>query len=111
MKVILAIFFVALIAAFYIWNRRPIERTPEEIAALLRARLRGEEDQGEWDYFTKCRVRDMRLEAIRAKVLEIEVLGSPYLKQDGEDPFQLSDLGAKRFEELMSECKQISQTS
>lgn len=102
---------IALLVAFAYWNGRPVSRTPDEIAQLLRARLRGEEDPGQWDYFVSCRVRDDRLEAVRIKWLSVEIEGSKYLSSDSQNMLELSELGVKRLGELVAECEAISPSS
>ncbi len=111
MKIILPI-VIGLVVAFFYWNRRPVSRTPKEVAELLEARLRGDEAPGAWDYFTSCRIGDERLEAIRLSVEEIEVLGSKYLEGSTDKPtMALNELGISRFQELLSECKQLNDSS
>lgn len=58
---------VALIARF---TERPMDRTADEVAAWLRARMEGVELDG-WDGFLAIRIADPELEDIRARVAAI----------------------------------------
>ncbi len=106
--IIIGVIVILLGAAFWFWNQRPVDRTPEEVSRLLQSRLDEEFDDGEWDYFSNCRIKDKRLERIRRSVEEIDVIGSPYLQAGSASLFALSELGRKRFEELIQECKNLS---
>ena len=48
-------------------TERPIDRSPEDVAHYLRARLTGEADSWDWDDFATIRIADRDLEDIRVK--------------------------------------------
>ena len=48
-------------------TERPIDRSPEDVAHYLRARLTGETDSWDWDDFAAIRIADRDLEDIRVK--------------------------------------------
>jgi len=98
------------IAIFAVWNSRPVDWTPAEVAQLLRARLRGEQDSNDWDYFVSCRIRDERLEEGREHVLRMEVVGSHYLSGSSENILDLSDAGVSRLEELIAVCETVGRS-
>jgi hypothetical protein len=96
------------VAAFLYWNSRPVQRTPNEVAELLRARVDGSFDGGEWDYFISCRIADQRLEKLRQKILEVEVIGSEYLDDKDGNLLALSSKGVRYYESILQECKALS---
>ena len=57
-----------LINRFIRWNHRPHERTPDQVAALLRSMLNRSASQGEIDYFISVKIADPSLDAIREQV-------------------------------------------
>lgn len=58
----------AAINSFIRWNHKPRERTPEQVAALLRAMLDGTASNGEIDDFISVDIADPRLDAIKDEV-------------------------------------------
>jgi len=87
-----------VIVVLYYLNKCPVRRTPSEVAELLHARLAGEKDDGQWDYFTSCKIWDVQLEEIWQLVEASEVLGSPCLAPTGGDMLRLSKAGRAHYE-------------
>jgi hypothetical protein len=104
-KIAIFVMLLLAIAVLVVWNRRPVDRSAAEVANLLRLRIEGADTDGGWDYFVSCRIRDSKLEKIRASVESMEVVGSPYLMHTGSNLFALSPIGKEAYTKLLHECE------
>jgi hypothetical protein len=57
-----------MVDGFVAWNQKPRERTPEQVAALLRAALDGTATHRDMDYFISIDIADPTLNEIKDEV-------------------------------------------
>ncbi len=105
--VIAAAIVFAIVILLLAINRKPIDRSPEDVAAILRSLINGSLSSAEWDYFVSVGIRNPALENIRVRCIELWKKDSPYLKAGAIDPTELSELGIKQIQELQKECEEI----
>lgn len=88
---------VALVASLL---KRPLRRTREEVASLLRARLSESYSLSAWDEFLCVAIADPRLEAIRNECISLEEAA---INED--EPTYLTTAGRTRVKGLLEELE------
>ena len=95
------LFLVSLVSGIL---SKPLPRTHSDVAALLRRRLAGTQDRGEWDDFVCRPIADFQLEAMRRSCVNIEEKESI-----GTPPSYLTDAGHRQLTALINELDGVEQ--
>jgi hypothetical protein len=103
------IWLVIAAIAFVLWriNRRPVQHSAAEVAAMLRSLLAGTTGSREWAYFQSVQLQDPRLEDIRKRCVALWERGSPAVKRADSDPLPLTESGKGQVSELLAECEAL----
>ena len=94
--IVLAVIVKLVISPF----EKPINRTREEVAAILQRRLSDAPDWNEWDDFICIPIADPNLETIRKECLVLEQRGD-----SAEAPSFLSAEAIERYRTLVTELR------
>lgn len=90
------VLIVALVTKLF---DRPLERTREEIAEILEARIAPGGDWPVWDEFICCKIADPELDAIRRECLELDDHST------AQDPPWLDAEAIARIERLIADLR------
>ena len=104
------IWLVIAAIAVLLWriNRRPVQHSATEVAAMLKSLLAGTTGPREWDYFVSVHLKDPRLESIRQRCVALWTRGSPSVKRGDTQPLPLTELGKRQVSELLAECEALT---
>jgi hypothetical protein len=97
------------VMAYGLWriNRRPVQHSAAEVAAVLSSLLNGTTGSREWAYFVAVRMKDRRLESIRKRCVDLFGRGSPAIRRGESEPYPLTELGKRQVGELLTECEAL----
>jgi hypothetical protein len=101
---VLAFVLVVLVLAL---NHRADNRSPSEVAHVLRALLEGTLDNRMWDRFVSEGIRVPALENIRSRCVSLWRRGSESLEANAIDPTGLSVVGRRQICDLLKECERL----
>ncbi|MDM3870831.1 hypothetical protein QSV34_05630 [Porticoccus sp. W117] len=87
--------------------RGGVDKSIEEVEAVLQRMLSGKIDAYWWDDFLSTPIRDRQLNAIRERCDEVWHEQSPYISKDIDGQYYLNSDGISEIQALLQKCSYL----